>query len=118
MHLTATYVYHSIIFIAPATRQWYDKVYKTGEVSMSLLGPLGNAGARRRGRRRGLVVGAAVGSSMANKKAAAAAQQAQANAAPQTDDTVNQLKQLAELRDQGILTDEEFEAKKKQILGL
>jgi membrane protease subunit (stomatin/prohibitin family) len=29
-----------------------------------------------------------------------------------------ELSQLAELRDQGILTPEEFEAKKKQILGL
>lgn len=33
-------------------------------------------------------------------------------------DYVEQLKQLAALRDAGILTDEEFEAKKKQILGL
>jgi hypothetical protein len=31
---------------------------------------------------------------------------------------IEQLQQLAALRDQGILTDEEFEAKKKQILGL
>lgn len=38
--------------------------------------------------------------------------------APAEDDTVTQLKQLAELRDQGILTPEEFSAKKKQILGI
>ncbi len=38
-------------------------------------------------------------------------------AAPQ-DDTVVQLQQLAALKDQGILTQEEFDAKKKQILGL
>ena len=31
---------------------------------------------------------------------------------------VDQLERLAKLRDDGILTDEEFEAKKKQILGL
>jgi hypothetical protein len=31
---------------------------------------------------------------------------------------MTELGQLAELRDQGILTPEEFEAKKKQILGL
>jgi Short C-terminal domain len=31
---------------------------------------------------------------------------------------VEQLQQLAALHDQGILTDEEFAAKKKQILGL
>ena len=34
------------------------------------------------------------------------------------DDTVVQLQQLAALKDQGILTQEEFDAKKKQILGL
>lgn len=34
------------------------------------------------------------------------------------DDTVKQLKQLAELRDQGIVTPEEFDAKKKQLLGI
>jgi membrane protease subunit (stomatin/prohibitin family) len=33
-------------------------------------------------------------------------------------DYMAELAQLAELRDQGILTPEEFEAKKKQILGL
>jgi len=33
-------------------------------------------------------------------------------------DMVTQLKQLADLRDQGILTDEEFTAKKEQILGI
>jgi hypothetical protein len=31
---------------------------------------------------------------------------------------IDELKQLAELKDQGILTDEEFAAKKAQILGL
>lgn len=34
------------------------------------------------------------------------------------DDTTAQLEQLAELHKQGILTDEEFTAKKKQILGI
>ena len=39
--------------------------------------------------------------------------------APQAaDDTTAQLQQLAQLRDQGILTEEEFTAKKQQILGL
>jgi hypothetical protein len=33
------------------------------------------------------------------------------------DDTISQLKQLAELHDQGILTDEEFAAQKAKILG-
>jgi hypothetical protein len=31
---------------------------------------------------------------------------------------VGELERLAQLRDQGILTDDEFEAKKKQILGI
>jgi len=34
------------------------------------------------------------------------------------DDTAAQLQELAALKDQGILTDEEFAAKKKQILGI
>lgn len=34
------------------------------------------------------------------------------------DDTAAQLQQLAQLRDQGILTEEEFTAKKKAILGI
>jgi hypothetical protein len=34
------------------------------------------------------------------------------------DDMTAQLQQLAALRDQGILTQEEFDAKKKQILGI
>jgi hypothetical protein len=33
------------------------------------------------------------------------------------DDTIAQLKQLAELHDQGVLTDEEFAAQKAKILG-
>ena len=33
-------------------------------------------------------------------------------------DYMAELEQLAQLRDQGILTPEEFEAKKKQVLGL
>jgi hypothetical protein len=45
------------------------------------------------------------------------AQQA-APAAPAEPDYTAELQQLAQLRSQGILTDEEFEAKKKQILGI
>lgn len=33
-------------------------------------------------------------------------------------DYISEIKRLAELRDMGILTDEEFETKKKQLLGL
>lgn len=76
----------------------------------------------RQARRRGMVVGAAVTSSRARKQAAASpAEPAVVQATSQsatTEDTVSQLKQFAELRDQGVLTEEEFNAKKKQILGL
>ena len=37
---------------------------------------------------------------------------------PTMDDTAAQLQELAKLKDQGILTEEEFTAKKKQILGI
>ena len=50
-----------------------------------------------------------------------AAQQASAPppaAAPAVPDYTAELEQLAQLKAQGILTDEEFEAKKKQILGI
>jgi hypothetical protein len=38
--------------------------------------------------------------------------------APAVDDQMAQLQQLGQLKEQGILTQEEFDAKKKQILGL
>ena len=50
-----------------------------------------------------------------------AAQQAYAApvaAAPDVPDYAAELEQLAQLKNQGILTEEEFEAKKKQILGI
>ena len=47
-----------------------------------------------------------------------AAQQAAAQAAPAQPDYTAELEQLAQLKAQGILTEEEFEAKKKQILGI
>lgn len=76
----------------------------------------------RRSTRRGMVMGAAVASSRANKRAAAQQSappaQASSSAAPATNEAIEQIKKLAELRDQGILTDAEFEAKKKQLLGL
>jgi membrane protease subunit (stomatin/prohibitin family) len=47
-----------------------------------------------------------------------AAQQAAAPAAPAEPDYAAELEQLAQLKNQGIITEEEFEAKKKQILGI
>ena len=58
------------------------------------------------------------------QKYAAQDQQAAAAAAPPPapaaaePEYMAELQQLAQMRDQGILTPEEFEAKKKQILGL
>jgi len=42
----------------------------------------------------------------------------QAPPAPAQDDSMAELQKLAELHNQGILTDEEFAAKKKQVLGI
>jgi len=42
----------------------------------------------------------------------------QAAAPVEANDDVAQLEKLAELKDKGILTQEEFDAKKKEILGL
>ncbi len=50
--------------------------------------------------------------------AAPAPEAAPAAPAPTVDPTVAQLQQLAALRDQGILTEEEFAAKKAQVLGI
>ncbi len=41
-----------------------------------------------------------------------------APAAPAADDTIEQLQKLGELKQQGILTEEEFAAQKAKILGL
>ena len=59
---------------------------------------------------------------VANRQAARAQQdqaQAQAPAAPVADqvDVIDQLKRFADLRDQGILTEEEFAAQKAKLLG-
>lgn len=53
---------------------------------------------------------------MAQQQAYAAQQAAAAQ--PAQPDYAAELEQLAQLKAQGILTDEEFEAKKKQILGI
>ena len=49
---------------------------------------------------------------------AEAAAPAPAPAAAPEPEYVGELERLAQLRDQGILSNEEFEAKKKQILGI
>jgi hypothetical protein len=83
---------------------------------MGLLGPMGPGGFRRRGRRRGLVVGAAVGSAAARRSNDNSETPQQA--APSQDDQYAELEKLAKLKNDGIITEEEFTEKKKQILGL
>ena len=46
------------------------------------------------------------------------AEAAPAPAAPSEPEYVGELERLSQLRDQGIITNEDFEAKKKQILGI
>ena len=41
-----------------------------------------------------------------------------AAAAPAQQDDMAQIQQLATMKDQGLLTEEEYQAKKKQILGI
>ena len=61
----------------------------------------------------------AMAQQMAAQQAAAPPPPAPAPAAGGiSDEVVGQLKQLAELRDAGILTEEEFSAKKAKLLGL
>lgn len=77
-----------------------------------------------RSARRGMIAGAALASSRARKQAAATQQPTQtapvtpAAPAASNDDMFAQLEKLGELKDKGILTQAEFDAKKKQLLGL
>jgi hypothetical protein len=75
------------------------------------MGPRG-----RRARRRGLIVGAAVGSAAARRNSDTGSTDA-STPVPAADDTVERLEKLAELKEKGILTDEEFQSEKQKILG-
>jgi membrane protease subunit (stomatin/prohibitin family) len=69
-----------------------------------------------------VVVGGAahMGAKSAQRSQAATQQQpaAAAPAAPAEPDDAAQIQKYAALKGQGLITDEEFEAKKKQILGI
>ena len=54
----------------------------------------------------------------ANQAAAAEQQAAPPPAAPAEPDYMAELQQLAQLRDSGVITPADFEAKKQQILGI
>lgn len=77
------------------------------------MGPRG-----RRARRRGLIVGAAVGSAAARHSNNNQSNDDAAAPEPAQSDMASQLQELQGLKDQGILTQEEYDAKKKQILGI
>ena len=55
---------------------------------------------------------------MADQQAPQQAAPPPAPAAAARPDDMAQIQQLATMKDQGLLTDEEFQAKKKQILGI
>ncbi len=65
-----------------------------------------------------------VSNNVSRRQAQRWAEQDQQNApapqapAPEVDDQFAQLEKLGQLRDQGILTQQEFDAKKAQILGI
>ena len=76
-----------------------------GENIMPNLGPAGRGGARRRTRRR-----------TGRRQDAASANQPQQQA-PAAQSPTEQLQQLGELHKEGIITDQEFEEKKKELLA-
>jgi len=74
------------------------------------IGPMGRGGARRRTRRRVNRRNATMSGSASNP--------APESSPEPTGDAIAEIEKLAELRDKGILTEEEFSAKKKELLGL
>jgi len=73
-----------------------------------------------RGRGLALVAGARMGQARAQQQyeQQAQLQEAQQQAAAPATDTAAELKKLADLHAQGVLTDEEFAASKKKLLGI
>jgi hypothetical protein len=55
---------------------------------------------------------------MSDEELEAAVEKAGIELPEEEPDYMDELEKLAELKDKGIITEEEFEAKKKQILGL
>jgi Short C-terminal domain len=74
--------------------------------------------ARRVARRTSRRTSRRMSAAQTSQQAAAPAQAAPAQAAPAQQDDMAEIQQLAAMKDQGILTEEEFQAKKKQILGI
>lgn len=86
------------------------------------MGPAGRGGARRRTRRRTAAVVGGTAYVAGKNKGDNSAQQADENAvaevqpAAQSVDPMEELQKLGDLHGQGILTDEEFETKKAELL--
>jgi hypothetical protein len=74
--------------------------------------------ARRVARRTSRRTSRRMSAAQAPPPAAAPAPAAPAQTAPAQQDDMAEIQQLAAMKDQGILTEEEFQAKKKQILGI
>jgi len=74
--------------------------------------------ARRVARRTSRRTSRRMSAAQAPPPAEAPAPAAPAQAAPAQQDDMAEIQQLAKMKDQGILTEEEFQAKKKQILGI
>jgi Short C-terminal domain len=74
--------------------------------------------ARRVARRTSRRTSRRMSAAQAPPPAAAPAPAAPTQAAPAQQDDMAEIQQLAAMKDQGILTEEEFQAKKKQILGI
>jgi hypothetical protein len=74
--------------------------------------------ARRVARRTSRRTSRRMSAAQAPPPAASPSPAAPAQAAPAQQDDMAEIQQLAAMKDQGILTEEEFQAKKKQILGI
>ncbi len=85
---------------------------------MPSLGPAGRGGARRRTRRRMRRRGAMPNQAGPPPPAPQQQPQPPVTGGEEEPAYLGELEKLGELRDKGILTQEEFEAKKKQLLGL
>ena len=73
------------------------------------IGPAGRGGARRRTRRR---------INRRNSSANTDTEQSQNDSNNQQLDLTEELEKLADLKNKGVITEEEFAAKKKQLLGI
>jgi hypothetical protein len=74
---------------------------------------MGPGGFRRRGRRRGLIIGAAAGATIANRS-----KRNSEHNEPEPSNYEAELQELASLKAKSLISDEEYDAKRKQILGL